>query len=183
MTPWWSSLVGVVIGGLLSWCGAYFVERKRRIHSREDKLHEARREAIVAASAWLDPMYSALMLAESETFVLLNPGDEDEKEQRFLQSYPNLLNTLVRLDLPPHKRSDLLLPENTYLAGQRIRKALEDLKYQAIDLWGQTLYPIHAPAISRSDARVKCSESALIIKAQIDSLRASLEQAYRATYE
>lgn len=183
MTPWWSPFVGVIIGGLLSWWVAYFVERQRRLQSRRDKLDEARRAAIEAAFTWLDPMYSALMLAESEAYVLLNPGDEDEKEQRFRRDYPKLLKTLVKLDLPPHKRSGLLLPQNTYVNGQRIRKAVDDLKYQALDLWGQTQYPIGAPALSIADAREKCSESALEIKALIDSLRASLEQAYQKTYE
>jgi len=183
MAPWWSPYIGVIIGGLLSWWVAYFVERQKRRQSRRDELDKARREAIEGAFAWLDPMISAVMLAESEVYVLLNPGDPDEQEERFRRNYPNLLTSLVALDLPPHKRSGLLLPQNTYATGQHIRQALDDLRYQALDLWAQTQYPIHAPALSRAKARERCSESALAIKAQIDSLRAALEQAYEATYE
>ena len=67
MISWFGSLALLVIGAFVG----MLVERLRWKRSRRDKLDEAKQRAIVAALAWIDPMYSALMSAESQMYALL----------------------------------------------------------------------------------------------------------------
>jgi hypothetical protein len=173
-----ATLLGVGVGGFGSYFASRNLERERWRQQRRDKLDEARRPAIEGALAWLDPMYLALMNAEGEMYALL--GDDDG-DQKFRQTYPNLLNALVKLGLTPHHQ--LLVPSGTYQRGQRIQYAFDQLKYEALDLWEKTRYPKHAPAMNVGEARFQCSEKVKAMKEEVDALRQGLEEAYRKTYE
>src|SRR5688500_6850587 len=112
MAAWLGSLALVVIGTLIG----MIVERLRWKRSRRDKLDEARRQAIVAALAWSDPMYSALMTAESQMFALLRDfGKAELEDEAFRERYPDLIPTLSKLDLTLENR--LLVPSGTYERG------------------------------------------------------------------
>lgn len=178
MIPWWSSLVGVVIGGVISALTTYLLDRRRWRRSRQDKKDEVRRQAIESAFAWLDPMYSALMNAEVRAYKLLNPGGDDEE---FRDTYPDLIHTLAKLDLPAHHR--LLLPPGTYASGKSINREFDEFKYGALDLWEKVHYPQHSPAMNEIDAREQCSNRIAGIRKQVDTLRESLERAYQQTYD
>src|SRR5258708_12676237 len=96
MSPWWSSVVGVVVGGLLTAGTAYLLEELRRRHQRRDKRDDARREALRRALAWIDPMETALTAAEIEIYALLRFTIDD---QQFRERYPNLVSNLPEFDL------------------------------------------------------------------------------------
>ena len=176
MAPWWAALIGVIIGGALSGFTAYFVELQRWRRTRRDKLDEAKKEAIEAAFAWLEPMYKAVRTAEGQAFRLLNPGGDDDG---FRRDYPDLLSTLAKLDIPIQKR--LLLPEATYHAGNEIVRNVEAFQYEALDLWERTKF--YDPPLDDVDARQKCAERALAMRKQIEELQRTLEKAYQSTFE
>jgi hypothetical protein len=109
VTPWWSPLVGVVVGVLLSAFITYFMEWRKWRRQRRDKRNEDTRLAIEAALAWLDPIDLVLVFAEIEAYALLN-GTKDEDQ--FRQAYPSLIPQIAKVDLPPHQR--LRLPSDAY---------------------------------------------------------------------
>jgi hypothetical protein len=179
MTSWLGSLALLVIGAFVG----VLVERLRWKRSRRDKLDEAKQRAIVAALAWLDPMYSALISAESQMYALLK--DEGQvggiSDEQFRETYPDLLRALVKLDLSPEHR--LLVPSGTYEQGHRIQRAFDELQYETLDLWEKTRYPLHSPVLNAVDARLQSTERISALRKQVDDLRKRLETAYQKTYE
>jgi hypothetical protein len=179
MISWFGSLALLVIGAVVG----MLVERHRWKRSRRDKLDEAKQRAIVAALAWIDPMYSALMSAESQMYALLK--DEGQiggiSDQEFRQTYPDLLRALVKLDLSPEHR--LLVPSDTYERGNRIQHAFDQLKYETLDLWEKTRYPLHSPVLNTVDARLQSSQRISALRKHVDDLRKDLESAYQKTYQ
>lgn len=178
MSPWWSSVVGVVVGGLLTAGTAYLLEQLRRRHLRRDKRDDARREALRRALAWIDPMVRALTTAEIEIYALLH-GTIDE--QRFCQRYPNLISELAEFDLSLDQR--LVLDDDPYTLGNGIRQAVEDLKQQALNRWEKTQYPQGSPTLSTVDASYECSLVIEGIRQRVDALRQQLSKEYRATLD
>jgi len=178
MNPWWSSIVGVVVGGVLAAGTAYFLEELRRRHQRRDKRDDERREALRKALAWIDPMEKALTAAEVEIYALLR-GTVDE--QQFRQGYPNLISALATLDLSLDQR--LVLDDDPYPFGNGIRQAIEDLRQMALDRWEKTRYPQPSPALSIVDASYECSLIVEGIRQRVDELRQQLSKEYRATLD
>jgi hypothetical protein len=177
MSPLWS-LVFVILGGFVSAGTAYFLEKVRRRHQRRDKLDDARREALERTLAWIDPMERALVGAEAEIYGLLN-GAHDEHE--FRKRYPDLISDLKALDLSPHHR--LVLDTDPYDSGYRISKALEELKYEALDQWEKTRYPVHAPSLNVTEARYGATLRVRQLREQVQELRQQLSAQYRKTCE
>ena len=115
-------------------------------------------------------------------FALLRDfGKEEFEDDTFRERYPDLIPTLSKLDLSPENR--LLVPSGTYERGFRIARTLDDLKQEALQLWEQTKYPMHAPSLSSVDARLRCTEMVGALRKEVDALREGLERAYQRTYE
>lgn len=79
MNLWWSSLIAVVVGGLISAGTNFFLEQVRSRRSRLDKRNDAKRDALRRALAWIDPMERALNGAETEVYGLLNGATTEEE--------------------------------------------------------------------------------------------------------
>ena len=110
--PLLAPLMGVIIGGLITYFVTTSVERQKWSQQKRDKLDDARRQAIVAALGWLEPIDSAMGKAEMHVYKLLH-GNEDEEE--FRRSYPDLLSVLAKLDVTPEQY--FLLPDHLYPMG------------------------------------------------------------------
>lgn len=98
-------LVGVVIGGLVSYLVTSGAERQRWRQAKRDRLAEAERRGIKVALQWLDPMDRAI----SKANLLLSSHLHGELEhEEFITAWPRLLDELAHHDIPKELR--VLLP-------------------------------------------------------------------------
>lgn len=121
------TLLGIVLSSVLGFLVGTVIERQKWRNQRREKLDEAKRQAIVAAMAWVDPIEALLIQAESKVFSLLQ-GRIDEHD--FLVSFPDVLTQLASMDLSPEQRT--LLPKDIYYSGHKIHRGLESIKVDAL---------------------------------------------------
>jgi hypothetical protein len=100
------SLLGVVVGGLITFLTGQVQERRRHRHERREKLDALRREALSAALEWIEPMREAHIQASSLISAALHGGYADG-EENILSKWPSLLDALAEQDLPGHQRAVL----------------------------------------------------------------------------
>jgi hypothetical protein len=167
------SLLGVIVGGLVTYFVTTAAEKQRWRQEKADRLALDRRAAVSKALGWLDPMDLALSTASMSVTSLLQLNLE---HQEFRTQYPHLVSDLAKMDVPPDLR--LLLPASVYSDGHRILRAFEEIRTAAIR-WGQEARMEKQPMLGLHE----CGPKIDALRTQIAALREKLEQAYLATYE
>ena len=71
-------LIGVILGGLISFFTARGVERQRWKRERQEKLASLQRDALAAALEWIEPMRNAETSASSLVMAAIR-GDVDDE--------------------------------------------------------------------------------------------------------
>ena len=165
-------LIGVMVGGAVTYVVTTASERVRRQHEKADRLVDAKRQGLIFALRWLDPMESAATTAGLMATSGLR-GEFDHTE--FMKKWPYLLGDLEEHDIPIELR--VLLPNSLYHKGHRIVRAMEELKLLGIRL-GQEIQHRGVAAERFNECCSKCDE----IDALIEDLRRELKAEYLATY-
>ena len=167
------SLVGVVVGGLITHLTTRGVERQRWRHERREKLSDLQRNAVAGALEWIEPMRIAQARAESLVMAAIQ-GDFDHEQ--FLEKFSRLLSELVKKDVPADQRA--VLPDNIYDRGYRIVCDMDRLSCLGVR-FGQ-----EAMAKGKRMAGFKeCSEKLDTIHKQILELETDLREAFRRTFD
>lgn len=166
-------LLGVLVGGLISYFTARGVERQRWKRERQEKLAGLRRDALAAALEWIEPMRNAETRASSLVMAAIR-GDVDD--EHFLKEFPYLLGELVKKDLPASQRA--VLPENVYARGHRIVRDMDELSHLGVK-YGQEARVMGKPMAGFQE----CSGKLDTIGKQISELETDLREAFRRTFE
>jgi hypothetical protein len=125
--PVLGSLLGALVGGLISTLTALAIERQRRRRERLDKFADLKREALAAALEWIEPMRNAHIRASSLALATVH-GNADQGAVH--GGWPKLTDELSKADLTGVQRA--VLPEGTYTRGHHIASALNDLRNFAL---------------------------------------------------
>lgn len=172
----WSAvgpLAGVAVGGVVS----YFVNRRAEHHrwrqQKQDRLAEAKRQAIAKALSWIEPIEQALTSVQLKVGALLQLDMTDEK---FLMTYPALTSTLAKRDATPEQR--VLLPEDIYAAGHLILREMEELQHVAIRHAQETR--LHN---NPTPGHAECWAIIDKMREQHNGLRERLHKLYLETYD
>jgi hypothetical protein len=117
-------LLGVVVGGLITYLTTHALETQRWKQQKKDKYLEDRREALKLVLDWIDPIDRAINRAA----VLANPfrmtftgGNARRSELK----WPDLLTEIAKMDLHPSSR--YLLPPGIYSGANIIIAALDEI--------------------------------------------------------
>jgi hypothetical protein len=165
-------LVGVLVGGFITYRVTSVVATQRWQQEKADRRAQIEREGIAKALEWLDPMERALSRSNLLVSSLLQFKIDDE---RFLASYPTLVSDLAKLDVPmPHR---ILLSDNIYVAGNRIIRAFDEVRTEAI-MRGQEASFQGKPMLGLHELGKKLDD----IGRQIEELRLKLVDAYKHTF-
>ena len=116
-------LLGVLVGGLMTYFATRSVETRRWKQQKRDRLAEGRRDAISQALAWLDPMDRTLTTVNMLVSSLLQLHIEDED---FLDRFPSLNSELAKSDVQPGIRP--LLPIYAYQDGSNIVRGFGSIR-------------------------------------------------------
>lgn len=159
-------LLGVVIGGLVTYLVTSAAERQRWRQAKQDRLAEAQRGGISIALKWLDPMDRAISRAN----LLLSTHLHGEMEhEEFMVRWPRLLDELTEHDIPKELR--VLLPDGLYIRGNRIVRKLDEVRTLAVR-FGKTPFRGLQECGAKLDA----------IAAEVKQLDQELAEMYRETY-
>ena len=167
-------LVGVVVGGLVTYLTTRAIESKRWEQQKKDKLAEQRREAIGLALEWLAPIESVLTEASLLASRLIRGTmSEDEFRGRF----PDLVALLANKDLPARLR--VLLPLDAYSIALQIVREVEDLR--AFSLISR---PVGTTTAEEWTERLdSVAESLERMQQMLSALERQLTQEYKSTFD
>ena len=164
-------LIGVIIGGLISYLSTSRLQARRWEREKKYKLAEKRREAVSLALEWLAPIErawnSAFMISSS-----FARGDISEKE--FRERWPDLLSELAKRDLPASL--NILLPEGIRHRGFRVLRQLDAFKFDSFSLGPADCGSV----LEKIDKVVQRQE---IIRQEMRLLEKELVDAYSGTFE
>lgn len=166
-------LLGVLLGGFISYFTAHGVERQRWKRERQEKLASLRRDALAAALEWIEPMRNAETRASSLVMAAIQGNVDDE---HFLKEFPYLLGELVKKDLLANQRA--VLPDNVYARGHRIVRDIDELSYLGVK-YCQKARNIGKPMAGFQE----CSSKLDSIGKQITEFETDLREAFRRTFE
>lgn len=167
------SLLGVLVGGVISFLTSAKLERQRSKRERRDKLDVARREALGAVLEWIEPMRNAEIRASSLVTAAIQ-GDIDDDE--FNKEFPYLLGELKKKDLPGSQRA--LLPQDTYARGIGVVQELEQLRILGIR-YGQRARVRGESSAGFQECHMKLSK----IRKQISEIEEDIRKAFLGTFE
>jgi len=166
-------LLGVIVGGLITYFVSSRIERQRWRHERQEKLLLLQRDALAAALEWIEPMRNAETRASSMIMAAIR-GDFDH--DKFLKEFPYLLGELVKKDLPANQRA--VLPDNIYKRGQQIIREMDELSFLGVK-FGQETIAMGKPMPGFQD----CNKKLDSVHEQISGLENDLRKAFRQTFE
>jgi hypothetical protein len=166
-------LIGVLIGGAISYFAMWSLENRRWERERKHKIKSERREALAVALEWLDPMERAISSASMIVSSFLQHNIEHEE---LMTRWPRLLTDLSKKDVPP--RLKLFLPKDIYERGNLILREMDDLRYMAIKCGVQGKLK-NMPFYGWDTCFPKLSA----IEKMIASLHNDLEERYKATFD
>lgn len=154
MTPWWGSLLFVIVGAFLSASTAYVLQRARTRQERRDKRNDERREALASALAWIEPLDQALMGAELEIYQLLSGEHSPDEFHAKYDGY--LLPSISHLELSADMR--LVLDTDPYPLLSGIRLKIARLRFDSFEVWHDTRRARgESRPLSIEEAREKCT--------------------------
>jgi hypothetical protein len=166
-------LLGVIVGGLISFFTARGIEHQRRRRERQEQLTVLRRDALAAVLEWIEPMRNAENRASMMVMAAIR-GEFDH--DKFLVEFPYLLWELVKKDLPANQRA--VLPDNVYSRGHQIVRELDDLRYLGVK------YGSEAVVMGKLMAGFQeCSDKLNAIGKQISELETDVRKEFRKTFE
>jgi hypothetical protein len=165
-------LLGVAVGGLITFITMLTVEHKKWQQERKEKLLSLKREALAAALEWIVPMRNAEIRASSLLMAAIHGTIDDE---RFLKEFPYLLGELVKKDLPANQRA--VLPDDVYSRGHRIVRELDEICYLGVK-YGQEARIKGKPLAGFQE----CSAKLNAISQQINDLETELGKEFRSTF-
>lgn len=122
--PQLSLVVGILLGGVTTFLTTSALERHKWKRDLSYRYQEGRRRAILAAFGWVRPLQQALTKAASGSSA--HQSGRIDKDT-FLERYPDVISTLVKLDPPAHLKA--LLPKAAYPISFEIIRGLEELRF------------------------------------------------------
>lgn len=173
LLPIAGSLLGALVGGLITYLSTRGVERQRWRRKRQEKLLSLRRDALAVALEWIEPMRNAETHASGLVMSAIRGEVNDDD---FLKKFPYLLGELVKKDLPASQRA--VLPDNFYARGNRIVNELDELRVLGVK-YGQEARVMGKPMAGFQECSVKLDA----IGKQISKLEADLREAFSRTFE
>ncbi|HEO70030.1 MAG TPA: hypothetical protein ENN80_02130 [Candidatus Hydrogenedentes bacterium] len=166
-------LLGVLLGGLITFLTMSGVERQRWRHERREKFLGLKRDALAASLEWIEPMRNAETRASSLVMSAIRGEIDDE---HFLNEFPHLLGDLVRKDLAASQRA--VLPDNIHARGLRIVRELDELRFLGAK-YCQEARVRSKPMVGFQE----CSAKLDTIGQQITALDTDLRKAFRGTFD
>jgi hypothetical protein len=121
------SLLAVGVGGIISLLTQHLIENRKWQREQQEKMLSIKRDAISTVLEWIDPMRNAEIRTRSLVMAAIHGRITQEQ---FLERFPDLIDKLVKKDLPANQRA--LLPDRIYACGNKIIKELDELKYFGI---------------------------------------------------
>ncbi len=167
------TLIGVVIGGLISAFSTWRIENQKWRRDRKEKLDVLRRDALAVALEWLEPMRNAETRASLLVMSAIQGTVDDEQ---FLNEFPYLLGDLVKQDLPGNLRA--VLPNDAYARGYEIVRNIYNLRILGVK-YGQEARRKGIPMVGFDE----CNAALATISKQIIALETDLQNAFRSTFE
>lgn len=166
-------LIGVIIGGVVTYLVTTASERQRWRQAKQDRLAEAKREGIAIALQWLDPMELAISRANMLLSAYLQ-GDMDQEE--FMERWPYLLGELKKYEIPARLR--VLLPSELYVQSIRIVQCLDEIRTAGVR-YGQEAKLRKKPFLGLHECYAKLDTLA----AEVEKLAEDLAGMYRSTFD
>lgn len=167
------SLLGVLVGGLLSFLTTLGIEHRRWKQKRQEKLEELRRDALAEALEWIEPMRNAEIRVSSLVMAAIH-GEVDH--ENFLKKFPDLIGDLAKKDLSASQRA--VLPDNVYARGHQIVRDLNNLRSLGVK-YGQEAMVTGKPMAGFQE----CNNKLDVIGKQIEELETDLRKAFRQTFK
>lgn len=170
-------LVGVIIGGLVTYLTTRQVEYAKWRWEKADRHKQDLREAIGEALNWVNPITNAVTTA---TMIANSLAQGRQTRDDITRDWPNLIGELARRELIP--RQSALLPDEFYSRGLEIARKVEELKFLMLGT-----QPTPETDREQFDRYVHnyailldlCSE----LNTMAESYRRDLQDAYRETYQ
>lgn len=166
-------LLGVIVGGLISYFTARGIEHQRWRRERQEKLTGLRRDALAAVLEWIEPMRNA----ENRASMLVMSAIRGEFDHdKFLEEFPYLLGELIKKELPANQRA--VLPDDVYACGHRIVRELDDLRFLGVK-YGSEALVMRKPMVGFQE----CSDKLNAIGKQISELETDVRKEFCKTFE
>jgi hypothetical protein len=162
-------LLGVLIGGLISYLATITAENRRWEQHKKDKLQEQCREAIGFALDWITPLDIALRRADSLIGALYYHRIDGDK---FMRDWPDLITQLK----DPPRKLQVLLPPDTYSYTTEIIRGLEELRAFVIFGWEPKDQNVW------QEEYKQCSASITYLKEKLDTFSKNLVIEYNKTF-
>jgi len=166
-------LLGVAVGGMLTWLVGVSADRRRAKLDRQAQLESLQREAISAALEWIQVMRSASIrassLAQSGAYHCNYDAD------RYARDFPDILTELAKKDLSGAQQAVLPASLDFYSRGQEIVSAFEELELLGISCGER------AVVTGRPDGVQEISIQSSRVEQLIDALEGDMGSSFRRT--